>query len=122
MLVAGPLLTFLSISSCFATILSGNIFACVNDVAYVAFGGLIFVVGIVITVIGLAMPDPPHAIAPAYPIAMAPSAGPYSLQQLPSSMTVSSSSMPQQAVACKKCGKTIEAGQFFCLNCGQSRS
>jgi len=98
MVIIGPIITFISASSCFGMILSGNVFGCVTDVAYVAIGGTFFVVGIITALIGLIMPDlipyPPTGVG--YPI------------------------QPQGAVIkCKKCGQNYGSGLFFCPSCGQ---
>ncbi len=105
MLVLGPLLTLLSLSSCFQTILSGNIFACVNDIVFVAFGGVLFVVGIIVAIIGLVIADP-QKTGPVQALLVAP---------------MSSQSVSSQT-ACKKCGGILDVGQFFCPSCGQRPS
>ncbi len=100
MVILGPLVTLSAISSCLGTILSGHVFACVNDLVYFVLGGIIFVAGVITSIIGVFVPDP-------IPAASTSSLG---------------GSIPQQSgvqVICKKCGRGYDSGLFFCPSCGQ---
>ena len=97
MVIIGPIITMLAFSSCLGTILSGHLFACVTDLAYVVIGGTFFVTGIITAIICLIMPDPVYAPPPG-PGYQSPPNGP---------MT-----------ACKKCGRTYVPTMFFCPSCG----
>ena len=99
--IAGPVLTMFALSSCLGTILTGHIFACVTDIAYVVIGGVFFVVGITTAFIGVFAPDPTRAPPP-------------------TSLTPATlAAMPGTPVTCKKCGKGYDSGLFFCPSCGQ---
>jgi hypothetical protein len=105
LLIVGPIIVAFAFSSCLGTILSGNVFACISDLAYVVTGGAFFVIGIVTAFIGVFAPDP----AP------------------PSSTTtwstpVALAALPGAQVTCKKCGQVFDSGQFFCPSCGQRRA
>lgn len=104
MVIIGPILVALAFSSCLGTILSGNVFGCVSDIAYVIIGGVFFVAGIITSIVGLVVADP--------------------AQTTPTTWTAPSFSTPVVGgqVTCKKCGRVYEAGQFFCPSCGQRRS
>ena len=100
MVIIGPVLVALAFSSCIGMIFSGNVFACVSDVPYVVIGGVFFVAGIITALVGVFTPDP----AP-----------------IPPSAWKSPSSKPPPAgtqLTCKKCGKNLDPGQFFCPSCG----
>ena len=99
--IAGPILTMLGLSSCLGTILSGHLFACVTDLAYVVIGGAFFVVGIITAFVGVFAPDPITA--------------PPSVSTTP----VTLASLPGKQITCKKCGREYDSGQFFCPSCGQ---
>jgi hypothetical protein len=99
MLVLGPIITAFAISSCLGTILSGAFFACISDFAYLIIGGAIFTVGVLVTIVGLFMPDRP----PTPPIQPQPFT-PVSMQVGP--------------VTCKKCGNVYNSSQYFCPQCG----
>jgi hypothetical protein len=100
MVILGPLVTLSAISSCLGTILSGHVFACVNDLVFFVLGGIIFVAGVITAIIGVFVPDQISA----------PSTGSLG------------GSIPQQSgvqVICKKCGHGYDSGLFFCPSCGQ---
>lgn len=104
MVIIGPILVALAFSSCIGTILSGNVFACVSDIAYVIIGGVFFVAGIITSIVGLVVADPAQTPAATW-----------------TAPTFSTASVGGQ-IACKKCGRVYESGQFFCPSCGQRRS
>jgi hypothetical protein len=100
MVILGPLVTLSAFSSCLGTILSGNVFACVTDIAYFVLGGIIFVAGVITAIIGVFVPDPVRAT----------SSGSFG------------GPVPTQSgvqVICKKCGHGYDSGLFFCPSCGQ---
>lgn len=101
MVIIGPVLVAVSLSSCLGTIISGNVFACLNDVGYVVAGGAFFVAGIITAFVGVFMPDP----TPSPPATW--------------STPVVLAAQPGGKIACKKCGRTYDSGQFFCPFCGQ---
>ncbi|HZY46530.1 MAG TPA: hypothetical protein VFE96_01920 [Candidatus Bathyarchaeia archaeon] len=98
MVVIGPVLTAAAASTCLLTILSGNVFACANDLPVFIGGGALFVAGIITCLIGVIMPEPPPR--PQF------SPNPYT----------------QQAgqVVCKKCGRVNQYGLVSCPFCGQT--
>jgi hypothetical protein len=99
MLVLGPVITAFAISSCLGTILSGSFFACVSDFAYLIIGGAFFVIGILVTIVGLFTPDrPPTPATPSQPF--------------------TAISMQTGPVTCKKCGRVYNSSQYFCPQCG----
>ncbi|HET7404754.1 MAG TPA: hypothetical protein VFJ63_01410 [Candidatus Bathyarchaeia archaeon] len=98
MVIIGPIITFISASSCFGMILSGNVFGCVTDIAYIAIGGTFFVVGITTALIGLIMPDP---------IPNPPAGIGYTPR------------MQGPEIKCPKCGQNYSSSLFFCPSCGQ---
>ena len=104
LVILGPLVTLTALSSCFGTILSGHLLACVTDFVYVVLGGMLFIVGIVTSIIGVVIPDPapktPYQAATRSPI------------------------QPTQTaeINCKKCGLVYNSGNFFCPSCGQRPS
>ncbi|HWY27916.1 MAG TPA: hypothetical protein VNW25_01525 [Candidatus Sulfotelmatobacter sp.] len=98
MVVIGPVLTAAAAGSCLLTILSGNVFACANDLPVFIGGGALFVAGIITCLVGVIMPEP-------YPRPRTPS-GPISQFQ------------PGQ-VTCKKCGRVNSFGLFACPFCGE---
>jgi len=98
MLIIGPIITFISAASCFGMILSGNVFGCVTDVAYIAIGGTFFVVGIITAIIGLILSEP----APNPPAGMG-----YTPR------------VQGPEIKCSKCGRLYGSGLFFCPSCGQ---
>src|SRR2546425_9103297 len=59
MVVIGPVLTAAAASSCLLTILSGNVFACANDLPVFIGGGALFVTGIITCLIGGIIPETP---------------------------------------------------------------
>ncbi len=99
--ICGPILTAFAFSSCLGTILSGNVFGCVSDVAYIVIGGVFFVTGIIMALVGVVAPDP----VPIQPYGVAATAG--------------VAPRPGGQVTCKKCGRVYDSGQFFCPSCGQ---
>ena len=101
MVVLGPVLTAAAASSCLLTILSGNVFACANDLPVFIGGGALFVTGIITCLIGVIMPEP-------YP------------QPRTSSGQMSRSQTGQ--VTCKKCGRINAFGLFACPFCGERAS
>jgi len=101
MVALGPLLTLAAASSCLGTIISGHLRPCLSDLTFVAFGGVLFVIGIIVAVIGVIVPDP-------YP-STSPRVGPVLSPQQPN-------------VTCKKCGSVYSSGLFFCPSCGQRPS
>ncbi|HZD12146.1 MAG TPA: hypothetical protein VE177_01330 [Candidatus Binatus sp.] len=98
MVVLGPVLTAAAASSCLLTILSGNVFACANDLPVFIGGGALFVVGIITCLVGVIMPEP------------APS------PRMPSSHI----NTAQDGQACKKCGRVNAYGLISCPFCGQT--
>ncbi len=99
MVVIGPVLTAAAASSCLLTILSGNVFACANDLPVFIGGGALFVAGIITCLIGVIMPEPQPRPRP-----------------IAGEMT-----RPQTGqVACKKCGRINAYGLFACPFCGQT--
>ena len=100
MIILGPLVTLSAFSSCLGTILSGNVFACVTDIVYFVLGGIIFVAGVITTIIGVFVADP----------APTPS---------PSSQVGSVAAQSGVQVICKKCGHPYDSGLFFCPSCGR---
>jgi hypothetical protein len=100
MVILGPLVTLSAVSSCLGTILSGNVFACVNDIVYFVLGGIIFVAGVITAIIGVVLPDQASA-------ASSPSAG------------VSTALQSGVQVICKKCRHSYDSSLFFCPSCGQ---
>src|SRR5712691_3779802 len=101
MVILGPVLIAAAASSCLLTILSGNVFACANDLPVFIGGGALFVTGIITCLIGVIIPE-------AQP-----------RPRLPSGPTAK----PQTGqVACKKCGRINAYGLFACPFCGQTAS
>jgi hypothetical protein len=101
MVIIGPILVALAASSCLGTILSGNVFACISDFAYVVAGGAFFVAGIITAFVGVFASDP----VPSSPTAW--------------STPVVLAAAPGTKVTCKKCARVYDSGQFFCPYCGQ---
>ena len=102
MVILGPLVTLSAFSSCLGTILSGHVFACVTDIVYFVLGGVIFVAGVITSMIGVFVPDPP------------PAAGPSVISRV--------GSVPAQSgirVVCKKCAHSYDSGLYFCPSCGE---
>ena len=99
MVVLGPVLTAAAANSCLLTILSGNAFACANDLPVFIGGGALFVAGIITCLIGVVATEPQPRPRP-------PS----------SSMTTSQTGQ----VVCKKCGRVNTYGLFACPFCGQA--
>ena len=101
MVVLGPVLTAAAASSCLLTILSGNVFACANDLPVFIGGGALFVAGIITCLVGVIMPEP------------------YARPRPPLSPTT-----PTQTgqVTCKKCGRVNTFGLFACPFCGERAS
>ncbi len=99
--ICGPILTVFAFSSCLGTILSGNVFACVSDVAYIVIGGVFFVTGIIMALVGVIAPDP------------------VPVQVYGAGATPGIASKPGEPVTCKKCGRVYNSSQFFCPACGQ---
>jgi hypothetical protein len=97
MVVLGPVLTAAAASSCLLTILSGNVFACANDLPVFIGGGALFVAGIITCLVGVIMPEP------------------YARPRSPSDQMAA----PQSGQACKKCGRVNAYGLFACPFCGQ---
>jgi hypothetical protein len=98
MVVLGPVLTAAAASSCLLTILSGNVFACANDLPVFIGGGALFVVGIITCLVGVIMPEPtPSPRMPATPMGNA-----------------------QAGQICKKCGRVNTFGLISCPFCGQT--
>jgi hypothetical protein len=100
MVVLGPVLTAAAASSCLLTILSGNVFACANDLPVFIGGGALFVTGIITCLVGVIMPEP-------YPQPRPP----------PGQMATSISGQ-----VCKKCGRVNAFGLISCPFCGQTAS
>jgi hypothetical protein len=104
LIILGPLMTLTALSSCFGTVLSGHLLACVTDFVYFVLGGMLFVVGIITSIIGVVIPDQTQT-APNQPLAPNP---------------------PQIAqmaqITCKKCGRIYSSSNFFCPSCGQRSS
>jgi hypothetical protein len=98
MVVLGPVLTAAAASSCFFTILSGNVFACANYLPVFIGGGALFVAGIITCLVGVIMPEPQP--------------GP----RQPSGMIATS----QAGQVCKKCGRVNAFGLISCPFCGQT--
>ena len=99
MVVIGPVLTAAAASSCLLAILSGNVFACANDLPVFIGGGALFVTGIITCLIGVIMPE-------AQP---EPRASPGQV------------TTPQTGqVVCKKCGRVNTYRLFACPFCGQT--
>ena len=98
MVVLGPVLTAAAASSCLLTILSGNIFACANDLPVFIGGGALFVVGIITCLVGVIMPEPTPS------------------PRMPSSFV----SKMQPGQVCKKCGRVNAFGLVSCPFCGQT--
>jgi hypothetical protein len=100
MVILGPLVTLSAISSCLGTILSGNIFACVNDLVYFVLGGIIFIAGVITAIIGVFVPDPSRIASSFSPV-----------RPVPAESGVQ--------VICKRCGHSYDSSLFFCPSCGQ---
>jgi hypothetical protein len=98
MVVIGPVLTAAAAGSCLLTILSGNVFACANDLPVFIGGGALFVAGIITSLVAVIMPEP-------YPRPQAASG-------------LIPQSQPGQ-VTCKKCGRVNSFGLFACPFCGE---
>ncbi len=98
LVVLGPLLTLFAFSSCLETILSGHILACLSDLGFVVFGGLLFLVGVIVAIVGVVAPDAYSGVSP--------------------HLEPPVSAQPVQ-VTCKKCGRVYSSGLFFCPSCGQ---
>ena len=101
LVIVGPILVAFAFSSCLGTILSGNVFACVSDLAYVVIGGAFFVVGIITSLIGIVAPDPVPSPSPTF------------------STPAAVAAPPGSGVTCKKCSRVYDSSQFFCPYCGQ---
>ena len=101
LMAVGPIVTLLALSSCFGTILSGHFRACVTDLAFVVFGGVLLIIGFITAVVGAITQDS----------AVAASATSYR----------GSSSSPPAEITCKKCGTVYRVDRFFCPSCGQRR-
>jgi hypothetical protein len=97
MVVLGPVLTAAAASSCLLTILSGNVFACANDLPVFIGGGALFVTGIITCLVGVIMPEP------------------YVQPRPPSGQNAT----PQSGQVCKKCGRVNTFGLFACPFCGE---
>src|SRR6266542_920066 len=97
LMAIGPLVTLLALSSCFGTILSGHFLSCVTDFGFVIFGGVLLFIGLITTIVGAVVQDPPVAPSLAY---NRPPATPQ-----PSEIT------------CKKCGTVYGVDRFFCPSC-----
>ena len=104
LVILGPLVTLTALSSCFGTIFSGHFLACVTDFVYVVLGGVLFIVGIMTSIIGVVIPDP----TPKAPY-QAPTPNP-----LQPTLT--------GKITCKKCGRVYSSDNFFCPFCGQRPS
>lgn len=100
MVILGPLVTLSAVSSCLGTILSGNVFACVNDLVYFVLGGIMFVAGVITAIIGVFVPDPSPTASSHSHVATVPT-------------------LSGVQVICKKCGRPYDSGLFFCPSCGQ---
>ncbi len=98
LVILGPLLTLVALSSCLGTILSGHFLSCVTDFAYVVFGGVLFFVGIITAAVGAFVSDSP------------PKPPPYSMPAI---------SAPPAQLTCKKCGSVYGSDRFFCRPCGK---
>ena len=103
MVIIGPILVAVSFSSCLGTIISGNVFACLNDVVYLVAGGAFFVAGIITSFVGVFMPDPAPSTPASWstPVALAAQLG--------------------GKITCKRCGRAYDSAQFFCPSCGQRK-
>jgi hypothetical protein len=101
LIITGPILLALAFSSCLGTILSGHIFACISDLAYLVIGGTFFVTGIVTAFIGVFSPDPVRS--------------PNFIPPTPATVA----GIPGTQITCKKCGRVYDSGQYFCPSCGQ---
>jgi len=99
MVVIGPVLTAAAASSCLLTILSGNVFACANDLPVFIGGGALFVAGIITCLIGVIVSEP---------------------QPRPRPPSGSVSGEQSVQVVCKKCGRVNSYGLFACPFCGQT--
>ena len=99
--ILGPLVTLTALSLCFGIILSGHLLDCVTDFIYVVLGGVLFIVGIITAIIGVAIPDPTPT-AP-YHLTGPNLIGPAQTTQ----------------ITCKKCGQVYGSSNFFCPSCGQ---
>lgn len=99
MVVLGPVLVAAAASSCFFTILAGNVFACANVLPAFVGGGALFVAGIITCLVGVIMPEP--NLQPRHP------AGPVSAPQ-------------SGQITCKKCGRVNTYGLISCPFCGQT--
>jgi len=99
MVVIGPVLTAAAASSCLLTILSGDVFACANDLPVFIGGGALFVAGIITCLIGVIMPEP---------------------QPRPRPPPGSANTPRTSQDACKKCGRVNAYGLFACPFCGQT--
>ncbi len=104
LVILGPLVTLTALSSCFATILSGRLLACVTDFVYVVLGGVLFIVGIITAIMGVAIPDPAPT-APYHP-------------RTPNSLQPAQTAQ----ITCKKCGHVYSSDNFFCPSSGQRPS
>jgi hypothetical protein len=100
MVVLGPVLTAAAASSCFFTILSGNVFACANYLPVFIGGGALFVAGIITCLVGVIMPEP---------------------QPRPSQSS-GAITTSQAGQVCKKCGRVNAFGLISCPFCGQTVS
>lgn len=100
MVVIGPVLTAAAASSCLLTILSGNVFACANDLPVFIGGGALFVAGIITCLIGVILPEPPsRPRSPSMPM-----------------------NNPATGQVCRKCGRVNTWGLISCPFCGQTAS
>jgi hypothetical protein len=104
LVILGPLVTLTALSSCLGTILSGHLLACVTDFVYVVLGGMLFIVGVITSIIGVVIPDP--------------------TQRAPDQPAAANSLQPVETaqITCKKCGRVYSSGNFFCPSCGQRPS
>jgi hypothetical protein len=101
LMAIGPLVSLLAVSSCFGTILSGHFLACVTDFGFVAFGGVLLIIGLITAVVGAVVQEVPPS--PLY--------GPYRPPATPQPAEIN----------CKKCGTVYGVDRFFCPSCGQRR-
>src|SRR2546425_4050732 len=99
MVVIGPVLVAAAASSCLLTILSGNVFACANDLPVFIGGGALFVAGIITCFIGGILPEP---------------------QPRPRLPPRSTNTPQPGQVVCKKSGRVNTLGLFACPFCGQT--
>ncbi|HEV2119176.1 MAG TPA: hypothetical protein VGS11_03570 [Candidatus Bathyarchaeia archaeon] len=99
MVVLGPVLTAAAASSCLLTILSGNVFACANDLPIFIGGGALFVAGIITCLVGVIMPEP---------------------QPRPRAPSSTANTLQTGQHVCKKCGRVNAYGLFACPFCGQT--